>query len=76
MFLLFGLIAVLGVKYVYNTLKEGGMRGAGGSWGGGGGGPWDGMVVVVGKVEIVSVDVKPRGAVVASLRCMRGEGIV
>ncbi len=52
------------------------MLGAGGGWGGGGGGPWDGMVGVVDKVEIVGVDVKLGGAVVALLRCVGGEIIV
>ena len=52
------------------------MLGAGGGWGGGGGGPWGGIVGVVDKVEIVGVDVKLRGAVVALLRCVGGEVIV
>ena len=53
------------------------MLGAGGGWGGGGGGPWDGMVGVMSKVEIVGVDVKlSRGAAVALLRCVGGEVIV
>jgi hypothetical protein len=63
-------------KLVSDALEEGGMLGAGGSWGGGGGGPWDGMVGVVDKVGIVGVDVKLRGAVVALLRCGGGEVIV
>jgi hypothetical protein len=39
-------------------LKEGGMSGADCCWGEGGRGPWDGMVRVVEKVEIVGNDVK------------------
>jgi hypothetical protein len=46
------------------------MLGAGGGWGGGDERPWDEVVGVVDKVEIVGVDVKLRGAVVALLRCM------
>jgi hypothetical protein len=55
------------MKLVSDTLEEGEMLGAGGGWGGGGGGPWDGMVGVIDEVEIVGVDVKLGGAVVALL---------
>jgi hypothetical protein len=34
------------------------------------------VVGVVDEVEIVGVDVKLGGAVVVTLRCLRGEGIV
>jgi hypothetical protein len=67
---------VLDVKLVSDTLKEGGMLGAGGGWGGGGGGPWDGMVGVIDKVEILVVDVKLGGALVVPLRCVGWEVIV
>jgi hypothetical protein len=63
-------------KLVSVTLEEGGMLGAGGGWGGGGGGPWDGTVGVMDEVEIVGVDIKLRGAVVALLKCVGGEVIV
>ncbi len=46
------------------------MLGAGGGWGGGGGGPWDGMVGVIDKVEIMVVAVKLGGALVVPLRYM------
>jgi hypothetical protein len=52
-------------KLVSDTPEEWGMLGAGGGWGGGVKGPWDGMVGVVDKVEIVGVDVKLGGEVVA-----------
>ncbi len=52
------------------------MSGAGGGWGGGGGGPWDGMVGVIDKVEILVVDVKLRCALVVPWRCMGREVIV
>jgi hypothetical protein len=45
------------------------MLGTGGGWGGGDRGPWDGMVGVVDKVEMVGVDVKLGGAVMVPLRC-------
>jgi hypothetical protein len=61
---------------VSDTLKEGGMLGAGGSWGGGGGGLWDGMVGVIDKVEIMVVDVKLGGALVVPLRYVGWEIIV
>jgi hypothetical protein len=63
-------------KLVSDTPQEGGMLEAGGSWGIGGGGLWDGIVGVVDEVEIVGVDVKLGGAVVALLRSMGGEVIV
>ena len=59
-----------------DTLKKGGMLGAGGGWGGGGRGPWNGMVGVIDKVEILVVDVKLGEALVVPLRCVGWEVIV
>jgi hypothetical protein len=55
-------------KLVSDTLKEGGMLGAGGGWGGGGGEQWVMIVGVVDLVEIVGDVIMQGGAAEVPLR--------